>query len=102
MEEALQRSQYLTPRHFSLIMNAEVKPMEWFYEICGSNGAVVTSGKGFATKMAAMTAGRKKARDLKASGALQNGVGTIRAERAETLLPSPATPPNDFRHNRSK
>jgi hypothetical protein len=55
-------------------------PMAWFYEISDSNKAVLETGKGFATHGAAMTAGRKKARELKASGSLLGGgVGTVTA-----------------------
>ena len=54
--------------------------MAWFYEIRDSNKAVAETGKGFATHNAAMAAGRKKARELKASGSLPGGgVGTVRA-----------------------
>jgi hypothetical protein len=54
--------------------------MAWFYEIRGSNKAVTETGKGFATHSAAMTAGRKKARELKASGSLPvGGIETVRA-----------------------
>jgi hypothetical protein len=42
--------------------------MAWFYEIRDSNKAVAETGKGFDTHKAAMAAGRKKARELKASG----------------------------------
>jgi hypothetical protein len=102
MEEALQQSKCLPVPHFGLIMNAEEKSMVWFYEIRGSNGAVIASGKGFTTKMAAMAAGRKRARVLKTSGALQDGVGIIIAELAETLLTSPASSPIDVRPTPSK
>jgi len=52
--------------------------MAWFYEIRDSNNAVMETGKGFATPKAAMTAGRKRARELKASGTLPGGgVGTV-------------------------
>jgi hypothetical protein len=52
--------------------------MAWFYEIRDSSNAVMETGKGFATKDAAMAAGRKRARELKASGSLAaGGVGTV-------------------------
>jgi hypothetical protein len=52
--------------------------MAWFYEIRDSNKAVMETGKGFAKQQAAMAAGRKRARELKASGALPGGgVGTV-------------------------
>jgi hypothetical protein len=52
--------------------------MAWFYEIRDSNKVVAETGKGFATDRAAMTAGRKKARELKASGSLPGGgVGSV-------------------------
>ncbi len=47
--------------------------MAWFYEIRDSNKVVAETGKGFASHNAAMTAGRKKARELKASGSLPGG-----------------------------
>ena len=52
--------------------------MAWFYEIRDSNNAVTETGKGFATHKAAMTAGRKRARELKASGSWPGGgMGTV-------------------------
>jgi hypothetical protein len=55
--------------------------MAWFYEIRDSNKTVAGAGKGYATQTAAMTAGRKKARELKATGSLLgDGVATVRAE----------------------
>jgi len=52
--------------------------MAWFYEIRYSKNAVVETGKGFATQEAAITAARKKASELKASGSLQGGgLGTV-------------------------
>jgi hypothetical protein len=52
--------------------------MAWFYEIRDSNNIVTETGKGFATDRAAMTAGRKRARELKALGSLPGGgVGTV-------------------------
>jgi hypothetical protein len=54
--------------------------MAWCYEIRDSNKAVAETAKGFDTKQAAMAAGRKKARDLKASGLLPDGgIGTVSA-----------------------
>ena len=47
--------------------------MTWFYEIRDSNHVVASTGKGFETDKAAMAAGRKKARELKASGSLPGG-----------------------------
>jgi hypothetical protein len=59
-------------------MNAGENPMAWFYEIRDSNNVVTETGKGFATHYAAIAAGRKKARELKASGALPDGrFGTV-------------------------
>jgi hypothetical protein len=61
--------------------------MAWFYEIRDSNKFVAETGKGFATRKAAMAAGRKKARELKASGSLQDGgVGTILARQDSEVL----------------
>jgi hypothetical protein len=71
------------------IINAGENPMAWFYEIHDSNKAVAGTGKGFVTHSAAMAAGRKKARELKSSGALPGGgVATVRAEQdSEVLVP---------------
>jgi hypothetical protein len=56
--------------------------MTWFYEIRDSNHVVASTGKGFETDKAAMTAGRKKARELKASGSLPGGgIATVKAEQ---------------------
>jgi hypothetical protein len=60
-------------------MNAGENPMAWFYEIRDSNNVVAETGKDFATHKAAIAAGRKKARELKASGSLPGGgVGSVR------------------------
>ena len=54
--------------------------MAWFYEIRDSNNAVAETGKSFATHKAAMAAGRKRARELRAAGSLPGGGGgTVRA-----------------------
>ena len=56
--------------------------MTWSYEIRDSNKVVAETGKGFATHSAAMTAGRKKARELKASGSLPGGgIATVKAKQ---------------------
>jgi len=47
--------------------------MAWFYQIRDSNNFVAASAKGFHTHKAAMAAGRKKTRDLKASDSLPGG-----------------------------
>jgi hypothetical protein len=61
--------------------------MEWFYEIRDSNNTVAATGKGFATQNAAMVAGRKKARQLKAAGSLPGGgVATIKASQHSEVL----------------
>jgi hypothetical protein len=53
--------------------------MGWFYEIRDTNNGVAETGKGFATHQAAMAAGRKRARELRAVGSLRGGgVGTVR------------------------
>ena len=64
-------------------------PVAWFYEIRDSNNVVAATGKDFDTNRAAMTAGRKKARELKASGSLPGGgVGTVMAgQDSEVPLP---------------
>jgi hypothetical protein len=87
MDAALQERKRLTVRHFRRIMNAGENLMAWFYEIRDSNKAVAETGKGFATHSAAMTAGRKKARELKASGSLPGGgVATVKAEQDSEML----------------
>ena len=56
--------------------------MAWFYEIRDSIHVVASTGKGFDTNKAAMAAGRKKARELKASGSLPGGgIATVKAEQ---------------------
>jgi len=61
--------------------------MTWFYEIRDSNKAVAETGKGFTTHSAAMSADRKKARELKASGSLPGGgVGTVIAGQDSEVL----------------
>jgi hypothetical protein len=68
-------------RRFVRIINEGEIPMAWFYEVRDLNKAVVVTGKGFATRDAAMAAGIKKARELKASGSLPDGGGTVIAEQ---------------------
>ena len=53
--------------------------MTYFYEIRDSNRVLVGREKGFATEKAAIDAGRKKARRLKASGEFENGIGSVAA-----------------------
>ena len=61
--------------------------MTWSYEIRDSNHGVVSTGKGFDSDKAAMAAGRKKARELKASGSLPGGgIATVKAERDSEVL----------------
>ena len=61
--------------------------MAWFYEIRDSNKALAETAKGFATQKAAMAAGRKRARELKALRSLPGGgVGTVRAEQDSEVL----------------
>ena len=61
--------------------------MAWFYEVRDLNKAVAETGKGFATRDAAMAAGRKKASELKASGSLPgDGVGTVMAGQDSEVL----------------
>jgi hypothetical protein len=56
--------------------------MTWFYEIRDSNQVVASTEKGFDTDKAAMAAGRKKARELKASGSLRGGgIATVKTEQ---------------------
>jgi len=89
MEAAYKECKWLALRQFSRIMKAGENPMAWFYEISDLNKAVLKTGKGFATHNAAMAAGRKKAREMKASGSLLGGgVGTVRvAQDPEVLAP---------------
>jgi hypothetical protein len=64
--------------------------MTWFYEIRDSKNVVASTGKGFDTEKAAMDAGRKKARELKASGSFPGGgIATVKAERDSEMLVSP-------------
>ena len=56
--------------------------MAWFYEIRDSNHVVASTEKGFDTDKAAMAAGRKKARELKALGSLPGGgIATVKTEQ---------------------
>jgi hypothetical protein len=73
MEAAPQECNRLAVCRFSRIMNAGENSVAWFYEIRDSNNVVAAMEKGFDTDKAAMTAGRKKARELKASGSLPGG-----------------------------
>ncbi len=63
--------------------------MTWSYEIRDSSHAVAATGKGFDTDKAAMAAGRKKARELKASGSLpDDGIASVKAvQDSEVLVP---------------
>jgi hypothetical protein len=63
--------------------------MTWFYEIRDSNHVVASTGNGFDTDKAAMAAGRKKARELKASGSLPGGgIATVKTQRdSEVSVP---------------
>jgi hypothetical protein len=68
-------------------MNAGENPVAWSYEIRDSNKIVAATAKGFITEKAAMAAGRKKARELKASGSLPcGGVATVRSGQDSELL----------------
>ena len=63
-------------------MNAGESHMTWIYEIRNLNKTVAERGKGFATHKAAMAAGRKKARELRASGWLPGGgLGAVEARQ---------------------
>jgi len=73
---------------FSRKMNTGENPMAWFYEIRDSNNAVAETGTGFATHKAALAAGRKRARELKASGSLPGGrVGSVGTGQDSKVLP---------------
>jgi hypothetical protein len=89
MEAALKECNRLAVRRFSRIMQAGGNPVAWSYEVRDSNNVVAALGKGFDTNKAAMAAGRKKARELKASDSLPGGgVATVRAgQDSEVLLP---------------
>ena len=72
-------------------MNAGENPMAWFYEIRDSNKVVAETGKGFATHNAAIAAGRKKARQLRAAGSFPgDGVGTVKT-RQDSEVPTRQT-----------
>jgi hypothetical protein len=61
--------------------------MTWSYEIRDSNQVVSSSGEGFDSHKAAMAAGRKKARELKASGSLPgSGIATVKAKQVSQAL----------------
>jgi hypothetical protein len=60
--------------------------MAWFYEIRDSNKAVAATAKDFDTYKAAMAAGRKKARELKASDSLPGDIATIKASQHSDVL----------------
>jgi hypothetical protein len=77
MEAALRQCKRLAARRLGLIINAGGNPVQWFYEIRDSNQAVAASGKDFDTRKAAMAAGRKKARELKASDSLPKAMCTV-------------------------
>jgi hypothetical protein len=70
-------------------MNSGENPMAWFFEIRDSNNVVAETGTGFATHNAAIAAGRKRARELRASGSLPGGgVGTVgTGQDSEALTP---------------
>jgi hypothetical protein len=56
--------------------------MTWFHEIRDSNHVVASTEKGFDTDRAAMAAGRKIARELKALGSfLGGGIATVKTEQ---------------------
>jgi hypothetical protein len=87
MEAALQKCKPLGLRPLSPIINAGEHYMAWLYEIRDSTKTVVTTEKGYATQKVAMAAGRKKARELKASGSLPGGgVATIKASQYSEVL----------------
>ena len=89
MEAALQECKALGVRRFSRIMNAGENPVAWSYEIRDLNNVVAATAKGFDSEKASMAAGRKKARELKASGSLPGGgVATVRSgQDSEVLVP---------------
>jgi hypothetical protein len=58
--------------------------MTWFYEIRDASQVVAATRNGFDTNKSAMAAGRKKARELKASGSLPGG-GTATVKALEDL-----------------
>ena len=63
-------------------MTAGENPVAWLYEIRDSNNGVADTEKGFATHFAAVAAGRKRAREMKASGSLPGGgVGTVKTKQ---------------------
>ena len=61
--------------------------MTWSYEIRDSNQGVASTGNGFDSDKAAMAAGRKKARELKAPGWLPGGgIATVKVEQGSEVL----------------
>ena len=57
-----------------------------FYEIRDSNNIVADTEKGFAPHFAAGAAGRKRAREMKASGWFGGGgVGTVKLRNADSV-----------------
>jgi hypothetical protein len=89
MERAPQECKSLALRRLNPIIDAGENDMAWFYQVRDSNNVVVVKGKGFDTHKAAMADGRKKARELKASGSLPGGVATIKAcQHSEVLHPA--------------
>jgi hypothetical protein len=62
-------------------------PVTWSYEIRDPNNVVTARAKGFDTEKAAMAAGRKKAREPKASGSLSGGgVAAVRSGQVSKVL----------------
>ena len=90
MERALQECKTAGSAPLQPIIGAGENRMAWVYEIRDSNNTVAATRTDFATHSAAMTAGRKKARELKASGLLPgSGVATIKAvQHSEVFHPS--------------
>jgi hypothetical protein len=87
MEAALQECKALGVRRFNRIINTGENTVAWSYEIRDSKNLVVSTAKGFDAEKAAMAAGRKKVRELKASGSLPGGgVATVRAEQDSDVL----------------
>ena len=87
MEATLQECKALGVLRLNRIMNVGENPVAWSYEIRDSNNLVVSTAKGFDAEKIAMAAGRKKARELKASGSLPGGgVATVRAKRDSDVL----------------
>jgi hypothetical protein len=86
MEAAPHECKPLALRRLTPIIDAGESDMAWLYQVRDSNNIVVAKGNGFDTYIAAMAAGRKKARQLEASGSLPGRVATIKTRQDSKAL----------------